>query len=243
MKKQKEMNMMLRPVKCKNTVEIAIENIGNYIAENLRVGDVLPSERELAEQLCISRNITREALQHFRTLGIIESKPKVGATVARLSPGNIYEGYMPFLSTSQHSFKDLAHLRLMLEFGCAEWAIKNVTEEKIKELQELSEKIKKYSEEFLNGNQKSREEMFKADIEFHTELMRLSGNLLIESLIPLVVEFFSKQFLRSITSLNKRTIGYEEHIQMVDALKEKDLEKLTGLIRSHINIYIENYSK
>ena len=59
---------MLRPVKCKNTVEIAIENIGKYIAENLHVGDVLPSESELAEQLCISRNITREALQHFRTL-------------------------------------------------------------------------------------------------------------------------------------------------------------------------------
>ena len=234
---------MLRPVKCKNTVEIAIENIGKYIAENLHVGDVLPSERELAEQLCISRNITREALQHFRTLGIIESKPKVGATVARLSPGNIYEGYMPFLSTSEHSFEDLAHLRLILESGCAERAIKNATEEKIRKLQILSEEIKKNSEEFRNGNQKSKEEMFRADIEFHTELIRLSGNALVDSLIPLVVEFFSKQYLRSITSLNKRMIGYEEHFQMVEALKEKNLEKLSGLIRSHINFYIENYSK
>ena len=234
---------MLRPVKCKNTVEIAIENIGKYIAENLHVGDVLPSERELAEQLCISRNITREALQHFRTLGIIESKPKVGATVARLSPGNIYEGYMPFLSTSEHSFEDLAHLRLILESGCAERAIKNATEKKIRKLQILSEEIKKNSEEFRNGNQKSKEEMFRADIEFHTELIRLSGNSLVDSLIPLVVEFFSKQYLRSITSLNKRMIGYEEHFQMVEALKEKNLEKLSGLIRSHINFYIENYSK
>lgn len=234
---------MLRPVKCKNTVEIAIENIGKYIAENLHVGDVLPSERELAEQLCISRNITREALQHFRTLGIIESKPKVGATVARLSPGNIYEGYMPFLSTSEHSFEDLAHLRLILESGCAERAIKNATEKKIRKLQILSEEIKKNSEEFRNGNQKSKEEMFRADIEFHTELIRLSGNALVDSLIPLVVEFFSKQYLRSITSLNKRMIGYEEHFQMVEALKEKNLEKLSGLIHSHINFYIENYSK
>ena len=85
--------------------------------------------------------------------------------------------------------------------------------------------------------------MFRADIEFHTELIRLSGNSLVDSLIPLVVEFFSKQYLRSITSLNKRMIGYEEHFQMVEALKEKNLEKLSGLIRSHINFYIENYSK
>ena len=41
---------MLQPVKYKNTVDIAIEHIGNYIAKNLNIGDVLPSERNLAEQ-------------------------------------------------------------------------------------------------------------------------------------------------------------------------------------------------
>ncbi len=235
---------MILPVKCKNTVEIAIENIGSYIAENLQVGDVLPSERELAESLHISRNITREALQHFRTLGIIESKPKVGATVARFSPGNIYEGYMPFLSISEHNFEDLAHLRLMLELGCAEQAIKNVTPENIEELYAMSEKIKKNADEWEAGASEKREKMYKMDMEFHTRMMRLSGNSLMESLIPLVVEFFSKQYLRSITSVcNKRLIGYEEHFQMLDALKEKNLPRLSELIRSHINTYIENYTK
>ena len=86
--------------------------------------------------------------------------------------------------------------------------------------------------------------MYKVDMEFHTRMMRLSGNSLMESLIPLVVEFFSKQYLRSITSVcNKRLIGYEEHFQMVDALKEKNLPRLSELIRSHINTYIENYTK
>ena len=230
---------MLRPIKHKNTVETAIENIGSYIAGNLRVGDVLPSERELAEQLGISRNITREALQHFRTLGIVESKPKVGAMIARLSPGNIYEGYMPFLSTSEHSFKDLAQLRLMLESGCAEWAIKNATPEKIEELQKLSEKIKVRAEKHRSGDAAVKDEMFKADIEFHTKLMKLSGNTLMDSLIPLVVEFFSKQYLRAMTSVSERVIGYEEHIQMVEALKEKNLEELSRLIRSHINNYLK----
>ena len=235
---------MIQPVKCKNTVEIAIENIGSYIAENLQVGDVLPSERELAESLHISRNITREALQHFRTLGIIESKPKVGATVARFSPGNIYEGYMPFLPSSEHTFEDLAHLRLMLELGCAEQAIRKVTRENIEELYAMSEQIKKNADESGTGSPEKREKMFKADIEFHTKMMRFSGNSLMESLIPLVVEFFSKQYIRSITSAsNKRLIGYEEHFQMVDALKEKNLPRLSELIRSHINSYIENYTK
>lgn len=235
---------MLQPVKMKNTVELAIENIGNYITENLKVGDILPSERELAEQLHISRNITREALQHFRTLGIIESKPKVGATIARFSPGNIYEGYMPFLSVSEHSLADLAHLRLMLELGCAERAIENVTPKDIEEFEAICKRIQEYSDKWQSDDAAYRENLFKADIEFHTKMMRLSGNSLMESLIPLVVEFFSKQFIRSIIPLiQERSAGYEEHFRMVEALKKKDLDRLSELIRDHINTYIEIYRK
>ena len=65
-----------------------------------------------------------------------------------------------------------------------------------------------------------------------------------ESLIPLVVEFFSKQFIRSIIPLiQERSAGYEEHFQMVEALKKKDLDRLSELIRNHINTYIEIYRK
>ena len=235
---------MLKPVKIKNTVEIAIDNIGAYIAENLQVGDVLPSEREIAEQLHISRNITREALQHFRTLGIIESKPKVGTIITRFSPGNIYKGYMPFMPNSEHNFEDLVHLRMTLELGCAERAIINATPKAIQELQILSDKIKSEFDEWRNGDPQHMNEMFKSDVEFHKKLMSLSKNKLMESLIPLVIEFFSKQYIRSFTSSNKaRSAGYDEHDQMVAALKEKDLDKLSTLIRSHINYYIENYTK
>ena len=232
---------MLRPIKCKNTVETAIENIGTYIAYNLHPGDVLPSERDLATQLRISRNITREALQHFRTLGIIESKPKVGAVVARLYPGNVYEGYMPFIPATDHSFRDLAHLRLMLELGCAEEAIKRVTPEDIEQLTALSEKIQELSDRSRRGEEDLRKEMFDADVEFHTKMMQISGNMLIETLIPLVVEFFGRQFLRAVTSRQVRLIGYQEHFKMIAALKNGALEELSSLIRSHIRGYIESY--
>ena len=101
---------MFQPVRRKNTVDIAIDNIGEYIINHLQVGDALPGEREIAEKLQISRNITREALQHYRTLGIIESKPKVGAVVARLTPVKAYDGYLPFISIMEHGMEDLLQL-------------------------------------------------------------------------------------------------------------------------------------
>lgn len=229
---------MLEPVKYKNTVDTAIEHIGNYIAKNMKEGDVLPSERDLAEQLQISRNITREALQHFRTLGIIESKPKVGAVIARLLPADVYANYKPFLAIMPHTFQDLAHLRLTLELGCAEKAVENVTEKDLEELMILCEKIRSLAKSSRKEDKSTLNEM---DMEFHTKIMKLSGNTLIDSLIPLVVEFFEKQFQSK--PLCRRDCGYEEHFEMVYALKDKDINKLSALIRSHITSYIQNHKK
>lgn len=229
---------MIEPVKNKNTVDIAIEHIGDYIAKNMKEGDVLPSERDLAEQLQISRNITREALQHFRTLGIIESKPKVGAVIARLLPADVYANYKPFLAIMPHTFQDLAHLRLTLELGCAEKAVENVTEKDLKELALLSEKIRSLAKSPKSRDKSRLNEM---DMEFHTKIMKLSGNTLIDSLIPLVVEFFEKQFQDK--PLCRRDCGYQEHFEMVNALKERDIDQLSLLIRSHITSYIKNYKK
>ena len=234
---------MIHPVKCKNTVELAIENIGNFIAQNLQEGDVLPSERDLAESLCISRNITREALQHFRTLGIIQSKPKVGAVVSRMTPGNVYKGFFPFIPVTDHSFQDLAHLRLTLELGCAEMAVKRVTPEDIDTLYALSEKIYRAATQKKNGDETLLSEQMNADMEFHTKMMLISGNRLMESLIPLVVEFFGKHFLRerSAATIKDREAGYQEHFKMVEALKNGNTEELTLLIRSHIKGYTAGY--
>ena len=221
---------MLEPVKSRSAVDAAIENIGKYIS-TLKVGDVLPGERDLALKLQISRNITREALQHFRTLGIIESRPKIGATVARLLPENPYAGYMPFLAKSTHSLKELVELRLILESGCCELAAANITEEELVRLNALASAINE-----LKNDANQREAVWKMDIEFHSAIIRASRNSLLDSLIPLVVEFFSELWHDSVPR-SLRTTGYDEHLLMVEALKNKDAGKLRDLIVSHIQIY------
>lgn len=221
---------MLKPVKIRSTVEAAIENIGSYIA-TLQEGDVLPGERELAEKLQISRNITREALQHFRTLGIIESKPKVGSVIAKLLPANPYAGYMPFIAASQHSFKELLELRSILESGCCECAANNATAQEIGYLQELASKIKE-----LKDDSSRRHEVHKLDTEFHSAIIRLSKNSLLDSLIPLVVEFFSKHYLRNFHA-PIRPEGYDEHFEMISALKNRDFTAWHRLISSHLKAY------
>ena len=221
---------MLEPVKIQRTVEAAIENIGAYIA-TLHEGDVLPGERELAGKLQISRNITREALQHFRTLGIIESKPKIGSVVTKLLPENPYAGYMPFIAASQHTLQELLELRFILESGCCDSAVKNVSMSDVEKLQELARRIKN-----ADGDRTQRETAYQLDVEFHSTILRLSRNTLLESLIPLVVEFFSKNYLQDNSQALRRE-GYDEHFSMVEALKQRDAATLRQLVALHLSAY------
>ena len=144
--------------------------------------------------------------------------------------------FLPFFRTS---FQDLVHLRMTLELGCAERAIKNVTDEDIKQLHALCEKIQSLGS---YPDEKSKCIVNDADMEFHTKIMKLSKNTLINSLIPLVVEFFAQQFRKSAASPIESTSGYHEHFEMVDALKHKNLYQLITLIRSHLNTYMETYN-
>ena len=221
---------MLEPVKIQRTVEAAIENIGAYIA-TLHEGDVLPGERELAGKLQISRNITREALQHFRTLGIIESKPKIGSVVAKLLPENPYAGYMPFIAASRHTLQELLELRFILESGCCDSAVNNVSMSDVEKLQELARRIKD-----ADGDRTQRETAYQLDVEFHSTILRLSRNTLLESLIPLVVEFFSKNYLQNNSQALRRE-GYDEHFSMVEALKQRDAATLRQLVALHLSAY------
>ena len=77
--------MNQRNIKKLSTFEAAVTAIGEYIiGRGLQPGDVLPPEPSLASSLGISRNILREALRHYRTLGLIESKPKVGTILMQV---------------------------------------------------------------------------------------------------------------------------------------------------------------
>lgn len=236
---------MLQPIKHKNTVEIAIDNIGEYIINNFHVGDGLPSERKISEQLQISRNITREALQHYRTLGIIEAKPKVGTVIVSLTPQKAFEGYLPFLSIMEHGMEDLAQLRLMLELGAAELAVDNVTAEDIEILYGKCRKMEELYKAYRTGKTECMEELFNLDLEFHSFMLNLSHNKLVESLVPLVVEFFSRHLMKQVkvgkdVRGKKPSNGYGEHFQLVEALEKHDLPGMQKLIRAHIyNSYIK----
>ena len=222
--------MRLGSVKKESAFDAAVAMIGQYIRENrLAEGTRLPSEIELAEQLGVSRNILREALQHYRTLGIITSAPKTGASIAKLLPENPYGNYLPFLESAQEAvLPELAKLRYAIETGAARFMIEGATPERLAKLEELAAEL----DRTVENNRR-----LELDGEFHAELLRLPENSLFNGLIPLVVDFFRKLRPEPHTELSRERAG-REHRAILAALRNGNADELQRLLGSHIENYL-----
>jgi GntR family transcriptional repressor for pyruvate dehydrogenase complex len=81
--------------------ERAITYIQSLISSHrIEIGDKLPSEREISQELCLSRNSTREALRMLENMGVLES---------RQGSGNYLCGYMT------QSFKNAFDMMILLQ--------------------------------------------------------------------------------------------------------------------------------
>ncbi len=223
--------MKFEKIQKKNTLEQAIDSIRKYIVNNkLKEGDNLPPETELADALGISRNILREALRHYRTLGIIGSKPKTGTYIAQLLPENPYQGYLPFIAQNSDSIRELAEARIVLETGAAFLIAAKATPEQIRELEAINAQLDAADDQA---------ERLKFECELHSAMLKMAGNSVINGLIPLVVDFFHQ--LR-----NSRRQGvprpHEEvkhdHQSMIDAIARHDGAALSEMLRTHSHRYL-----
>lgn len=231
--------MVFTPINKKNTFDAAVNAIGDYIVRNrLQSGDSLIAEPELAEKLGISRNILREALRHYRTLGVLSSKPKVGTVIKSLLPDNPYNGYLPLLASQNEIMPQLAEMRIMLESAGANILTRHATAEDISKLNDICDDFEK-----TKDNIRKR---LETDIKFHSTLLECGHNIFLKGMIPLVVRFFEEQINNPENEYSRTCTAYEdvcrEHRMIVKALEEKNSEKLENLLYQHLIKY-ERYEK
>ena len=207
-----------------NTLSTAVKAIGEYLTgSGLVPGDKLPSEEALTHRFGVSRTILREALRHYRTLGIISSRPRVGMTVERLLPDDPYREYLPFIAASPGALDEVAELRICLEGGAAELILARATPDDHAELRRI------VAEMLVSP----AGDLDRLDIDFHSYLLRITRNRMIGTLIPLLIEFFRLQRNPPATAAI-RAFNADGHLRLVEALEAGDAAKFRKLVAQHI---------
>lgn len=205
----------------------AVEALEKYILEKeLKPGDSLPTESEFAEHFNVSRGIIREALQYFRTLGIIESRPRKGMTIKSFLPQNPFGPYLPFCRHKEDRAA-VCELRAIIDTGMAGVLIAKANSKSIAKLKAIA----------LNMGKADLFEIRKLDLEFHRYLMKIAQNSFLSCLEPFIIDYFE-----SVNTFDEvyyrdpdayREDAKSKHMDIVESITNKDENKLRKLLKSH----------
>lgn len=193
----------------------------------LKMGEKLNTE-ELARQLGVSRMPIREALKSLEKMGLAESIPYVGVKLVSLEQEDVLQIYL---------------MRQLLEPLAAGEACKKITEEQIHELEEIH---KEYIP-IVEADEIDAKKLYLQDRKFHFAIYSISEMdrvcAMIESLWD-TLSFFKLIYGRDVI---KNTNGAKnmiaEHQGYIDALKDRDAERLKKSLYDTLGVRIDGISK
>jgi GntR family transcriptional regulator, transcriptional repressor for pyruvate dehydrogenase complex len=164
--------LALEPLRTLALKERVIQQLTRLIEEGvLEPGDRLPSERELSEELQVSRGTVREAVQFLGALGLVEVRHGSG-TFVRLGtdPSELRDAWRDWTIRHAERIHDLLELRKGLESFAAELAAQRAGGEELAAMEHALEQM----QPAVDSPDVTR--LIQADLAFHHALCAAAGN-------------------------------------------------------------------
>lgn len=204
----------------------------------LKAGDRLPSERELAGLLGVSRPSLRETLRVLEALGIIEIRsgggPEGGAVLVDHPGGGFVNLLKMQLALGHFDQSDVLQTRLALETWCCAEA---ATQAKAADCHEL-EKIL----DAMDNPSLETSEFNRLDTAFHVRIAESTSNALTSHLMRSLRIAINRQMIDAYAQLENWTVTAKsvchEHRQILDAIQRREPNEAKQLVEKHIrNFY------
>lgn len=207
--------------------EIAAKLMSLIRDKQLRAGDRLPPERELAVMLEVSRPSLREALRALSIMKIVEMRQGDGTYISSLEPDQLV-GHLDFVfSLDVSTFIQLFEARRIVEVGLAALAAQRITDEQIVALEACVERSVHTA-----GNPA---EALQTDLELHELITEAAGNPILERFMASIsrLGLASRSRTVAIPGISQKTVS--DHRAIVEALKRRDPAAAGEAMLRHLN--------
>ena len=223
---------------------VAVPSLANqvagFIVDAIRsgifpVGSTLPSERDLAESLRVSRKVLRDALEALRAHQVIEvtrgrSGGSVVASLRGVAPllSEIYDG-------NAESLRDLHQVRRIIEREACRSAALRITESDCAELRRILAEADTALTDFLSYQEYT--------VQFHVRIGMLSGNPTLAGMIRSIANQISiaARGTNTILAIDVRKRNQEMLHDLLDAMVCKDLARIDELVDFHIDLIVRQF--
>lgn len=222
----------LKKVNSESVVQQIINSLTDaMIHRQLRPGDKIPTETELAEALGVGRNSVREAIKILVYLGVLEIRRAEGTFVCEgFSESMIDPMIYGIILDKEDSYENLMELREMIEVGVMQLAMTKRNDEK---LQSLQEKLDTMKEEISKG-ESNVEKVFWADNAFHDEISEMGQNPLVDKINQVVRVLTHSMRYQTVQNMLESGRGqelYEAHEKIYKMLTGQDKEDIHQAVR------------
>lgn len=214
-------------IKKPTVIQQATEYMQGKIADgSWRVGEMIPSENMLIEELGISRVSIRLALRQFVALGVMRSVHGKGTFLVRNSVNPLEQNSNNISPDDCRDIAKVLEYRMIVEPESCFLAAERITPDIIVLLRRHVEDQKNSVGDF--------ESFFENDWAFHADVVRASQNPLLEKSLLTVFEHAKGAFRRIIEIYKFKGRGIYYHSLIIDALEKRDSRSARALMREHL---------
>ncbi len=217
-----------RPLRRVALPDLAAQRIWQFILDNqLKPGDPLPTQQELAERYGVSRTVVREAVRMLVQQGLLEVRPGRGMTVATPSFETLVQQLTVLLRTNQATADQLFELRIVLEPAIAAAAARERNADDVRILEHV------LAESELSVDDVSA--FCECDLELNRALAEATHNpFYVAASMP--IEAVLKNTYRTALAHMHPHYAYtlSEHRSILNAVVERDSEAAATASRRHL---------
>jgi DNA-binding FadR family transcriptional regulator len=181
------------------------------VSGELRPGDRLPREADLASRLGLARNSLREAVRALSLINILDVRQGDGTYVTSLESPLLLEALNFVIDLhSDDSVLQFFEVRRIMEPAAAAMAAIRIGDDELRKLAKLLDEI---------GSEPSVDQLIANDLEFHRIVAEASGNLVLSSLVDgLSAPTQRARVWRGLTQGDAWQRTWDEHRAVYDAL-------------------------
>jgi len=207
--------------------QIAIQIERRILEGELKLGEHLPSERELAEQFGVSRTAVREAVQALVEKGLVQVRPGRGTFVTNGTSQAMRRSLGRMLKIAQpEGARHLVEVREIFEPEIAALAALRASDEQIVALRDAVAT--------MDGAINDGETYIEGDLDFHLALAEASQNALIPVLIDSIVDLLREQRKAIFLVAGGPQRGQYHHKRILEAVSRHDAQAAREAMRAHL---------
>jgi GntR family transcriptional repressor for pyruvate dehydrogenase complex len=217
----------------KPTIQALPDQVAQTILEriaggDLRPGERLPSQRELAQVFGVGLAVVREAVQRLEALNIIETTHGSGTVVRpfRWVP-LIYDPSLFVIAVQRIGVRDLWETRRLIEGQIIRLAVQRATDRDLAALADVLAQAETQPVKYELHRMLNR--------EFHLALARASQNIVLEDLLAPLLNVQVDQAEQRFTAEHSQ-LSWEAHRRIYDVVAARDLSRADDAIERHFQV-------